>query len=684
LQATASSTTGPVVARSAAGAGAAETQTVAGGNSAFDLPQTTSQVIGIDASNPAAGGDLRAGSSLGVNSQAALQAVATASTTGGSTGFAGLTRGSNVVVNPGTGGTTLRQGDLVRSSTTDGAILADTNYWVKDILFGQVSSVGGALQLSYPTSGNRVTYNNNDIIALRLNDSGNPNGFDPSIIGGISRFGLQLGRQYFVVNANASAGTIQLSEISGGSAILAPSSLTSPVASGLADASRFQLSASPDPTAPALALSAGATGALTLDQISTATAFAGGRPSFLELSGNSDSGPRALVAGILGDGSGSASFTGNGSGDVVGDARALLRSSARSVESAATAGGALDAIGLGGVLVDTAGSGMVRGSATINADASASSTGTLSNRDYGLANLVLNATGIEAGNAAAPLSIGASGQLRAEALVEGNSQATITTGNSTALAAVAATGMLNSGNASTDLEIGADASLTATASLGRLGRGLLASAVSAGSGNAESAIGAVAIGLQGNSDGAGAYNSISVDGGLTQGVVTATAVLDLQATATTGSANTSLTRQDPSLAARTVGLLDLDLNAAAASQIESSATGRAQLSSRSVSGASGATADTETYGILGADAGGRNRLEAGGAISLRALADQQSVARAFSTGGTADAHLTSDVGAILNNVITADGPGNLIALAQAQLRSQSLSVAQTSTASATL
>jgi len=632
------STAGSARALSGAGGGAA----TATNASAATLPDTTSQVIALRQANQSAGADLN------LNASADLELTALARTVNGSRrlDFIQANGTTETFFAPNSG---LVQGNLVQLSGATpqtAGLISDTNYWVRDLAFG---SIGSGNTITMP---NGVTYTNGMTVVFRLNDAAAANLVDESVTPSVN--GITLGRTYFVTGATGN--TFQISETAGGTAVPLTSSNSLP--SGLIDGERFQLSSAADPFAPVVDLSAGATANISFNQIATASAFAGGRPSTINIASAAQLDPsleRAQVFGISGNQSAGHSISAGADATVIAAAAANLDSRAINVASPATAGAAANVTGIDGVMIAAAADGSVRATATADAQVAATTTGNSANSDFALANTLVDVVGIRSSGAADTATIAADGTITAAARIGSGTTASTVVGNSDALAILNATA-ISFANAGASTTIGGVGSISARSDLGSLAAQILVSATSAANGFARANLAADAIGIFGTANGS---DFPLLQPGAAGGDLTSTAVTSagISAFGVAGAAEAFLADGvDRTAPAMLIGIQDTALAfGAGTNTLTVTTTGVVNLNATSTAANASAGAVTSGIGLFGSNATTPVSIDFDQSGRIAIAASQRSFAQAVSVNGVSTANLVDQVVGIESQSILAAG-----------------------------
>ena len=516
-----------------------------------------------------------------------------------------------------------------------------------------------------------ITYSNGDAIRFRLNSTTVSNAT-------ASRYGLELGTTYYVINASPSGSDFQLSTAPGGSVIDLTAD-SSGLDDQLVDSDRFQLlepPALPGAAYTVATLTPVAGGGLSVILPSESTAFAGSRQAGITLAD-----PSALNLAQLNavDGSGLAAGSGlmsllsGASSTITAFADGVLNALSRNVGSDATASAGLLAEGIRDTAITAGSDGTVNTRATINAVAEASTTGDNALLDNSLANLNVSATGLSASAADQDITIGGVGDVQSTASLSGRSTASTVLGDSDALAALQATGLeaLSNGFTAT---IGQQGDISAAASIGSLAAPLLISALSSAEGDATAQAAAAAVGILGSFTGP-AFSSLQA--GTSQGDISGTASADLvlSAIATNGIASVTLADVPGTGRASITGIENMALIAGAGlSSVDATAVGRANLSARSVELDASSAGSTSSTGVFSSTVAALPISFADDG-RIAAIAQQSSFAQSVTVNGNASTSLNNTSLGIGNATITIAGDGNLNARAISQLDSRSQSVA---------
>ncbi|MBD2547989.1 hypothetical protein H6G65_00010 [Microcystis elabens FACHB-917] len=675
LSGSASSTAGSAEARSGAGAGAGVS--TAGVSNVLPTASSFSVVTGL------ADGTQTAGTDLAVQARGATTLNATASTVSGAGTLGSLwtsasgdilaTFDLNLDTTTNTpsfvGPQVLAAGQLVQLDAASAAatgLVADTDYAVKLLGFGAVDASDAGATANSITMPTGITYALNDAVRFRLNSTTAPNSGD-------SRYGLALGTTYYVVNPTAT--TFQLSATPGGPVIdLTPDSLGP--ADQLVDADRFQLltlPSAPGGTYAVAPLTASASG-VSLTLPSVANAFAGSREADRTLN-SSDNLNLAQVSGISGNG-GLRGLIAGAQNAITAMASGVLNAMARNTNGDATASAGLVAEGLSDTAISAGSAGTVNAEASITAVADAATTGDNALVDNALADLTITARGLSASNAANDISIGGAGDVQSTASLSGRSTASTALGDSDALAALKATGLeaLSNGFTAT---IGQQGAIRAAASIGSLAAPLIISALSSAEGDATAQAAAAGIGILGTYDANAPAGFSSLQAGTSQGDISGTASADLQlrATATAGAASVMLADVPGTGRASITGIENMALTAGAGrSAVEASAIGNAGLEAQSVELDATSQGRTAATGLF-SSAGDAAPVSLGDNGRIAAIAQQTSFAQSISVNGNASSSLNNTSLGIGNATITISGDGSLDARALSQLDSRSQSVA---------
>jgi hypothetical protein len=493
-----------------------------------------------------------------------------------------------------------------------------------------------------------------------------------------SRYGLELGTTYYVINSTGS--TFQLSSAPTGAVVLDLTADTSGLVDQLVDSDRFQLLAPP-------ALPGGPYSVATLRPTNTTSgapvvlasvvlpseskAFAGSREADRTL--NDSVGLNlAQVTGISSTSGLRRLFSGAESA-ITAVASGILNAVARNTDSDATASAGLVADGLNDTTITAGSAGTVKADATINGVADALTIGNNALVDNALADLTITARGLSASNTANDITIGGVGDVDAMATLAGSSTASIVKGDSDALAALKATGLesLSSGFTAT---IGQQGDFSASAAIGSAAAPVLVDAVSAASGDATAQAASITIGIL------GAYTPSgfsSIQAGAAQGDISASASMNLnvRASAVDGAANVTLSGVGGAGTADIFGIKDMALTAGSDfSQISASAIGQANLFAQNVELDATSTGSTTVKGLFSSapDALPVSFADNG---RIAAIAQQSSFSQTISVNGSASSSLSNDSLGIGNASITIAGTGTMDIRAVSQLESRAQSVA---------
>ena len=670
LIADATSTSGRADSRSGSGAGAGSS-TGGIGNAVPDA-STYGLVSAVTDSSQSAGADL----SLQANATSEL--TASSKTVGGSTTLSSLWSLNNVLSTFDPAATTpsligpqyLVDGQEVQldaANRTSLGLLADTDYVVRLLATTGVNDATNTLTM--PTG---ITYSNGDAIRFRLNSTTVSNAT-------ASRYGLELGTTYYVINASGS--DFQLSTAPGGSLIDLTAD-SSGLDDQLVDSDRFQLlepPALPGAAYTVATLTPVAGGGLSVILPSESTAFAGSRQAGITLAD-----PSALNLAQLNavDGSGLAAGSGlmsllsGAASTITAFADGVLNALSRNVGSDATASAGLLAEGIRDTAITAGSDGTVNTRATINAVAEASTTGDNALLDNSLANLNVSATGLSSTAANQDITIGGAGDVQSTASLSGRSTASTVLGDSDALAALQATGLeaLSNGFTAT---IGQQGDISAAASIGSLAAPLLISALSSAEGDATAQAAAAAVGILGSYDATVPAGFSSLQAGTSQGDISGTASADLalSAIATNGIASVTLADVPGTGRASITGIENMALTAGAGlSSVDATAVGRANLSARSVELDASSAGSTSSTGVFSSTVAALPISFADDG-RIAAIAQQSSFAQSVTVNGNASTSLNNTSLGIGNATITIAGDGNLNARAISQLDSRSQSVA---------
>jgi hypothetical protein len=224
--------------------------------------------------------------------------------------------------------------------------------------------------------------------------------------------------------------------------------------------------------------------------------------------------------------------------------------------------------------------------------------------------------------------------------------------------------------------------VNATASIGSSLAPLLASAVSAGAGNATSQMGLEASGILGSASTPADFSLIEFGGG-PLGTVAATAqgLVDLRATATDGASSTILGGTSGAGPATLTGIRDTALTIGAdLARITATALGLANLKSLSVAGDATASGATTSLGILSDLPGVQVGINLADQGQIAALASQKAVASATSVSGQASSSLSTSSVALQSVLLNLGGSGQLRAEAVTDLLKRSESVSGSASA----
>jgi len=674
LSGSASSTSGSAEARSGAGAGAGVT--TAGVTNVLPTSSSYAVVTAL------ADGSQIAGADLAVQARGATTLNATASTVSGHETLGSLWTSAsgdilasfdlNLNTTTSTpsfvGPQSLAAGQLVQldaSSATATGLSANTDYAVKLLGFGAVNDAADTLTM--PTG---ITYAVNDAVRFRLNSTTAPNSSE-------SRYGLALGTTYYVKSVSGSSFTLSASP---GGPVIDLSAVNLGTADQLVDADRFQLLTpplTPSGTYTVATLTPAASG-VSLSLPAVANAFAGSREADRTLN-PSDSLNLAQVSGISGNG-GLRSLISGAQSAITAVANGLLNAVARNTGNDATASAGLVAEGLSDTAITAGSTGTVKAEASITGVADAATTGTDALIDHSLADLTITARGLTASDAANDISIGGVGDVQATASLAGRSSSSTVTGNSDALANLQADALIL--DVANTISIGEQGSVNATASIGSALSPLLASALSAGVGDATSQMGLEISGILGSAPSRGSFALITFGGG-TLGTVGATGqgLVDLRATATDGASSTILGSTGGGGIATITGIRNTDISLGAdLAQINATATGLAKLSSLAVAGDATANGATTSLGILSDVSGVQVSINVADQGQIAVLANQKSVASAMSVSGQASSSLSNSSVALQSVLINLGGTGLLRAEAVTDLLNRSETVSGSASA----
>ena len=515
---------------------------------------------------------------------------------------------------------------------------------MRDLAFGAIGS-GNSI-----TMPNGVNYTDGMTVVFRLNDGAAANLVDESVT--LSVNGITLGRTYYVTGASGT--TFQIAETPGGAAV--PLTSSNGLSSGLIDGERFQLSASADPLAPVVDLAAGSTANLSFNQIATASAFAGGRPSTTNIASAAlldPSGERVQVLGISGNHSAGHRISAGADASVIAAATANLDSRALNVASPATAGSAATVTGIDGVIIAAAADGVVRATAAVDGLVSAATTGSSTNSDFALANTLTDVIGIRSRGPADTATIAADGSIAATARIGSATTASTVVGNSDALAILNATA-ISLANADASSTIGGVGSISARADLGSLLAPILVQATSAANGIARANLAGDAIGIAGSLNGS---DTPLLQPGAAGGDLAASALTNARVSAlgVAGAAEAFLADgADRSAPARLIGIQDTALSfGAGTNTLTIDTTGIANLSATSTAANASAGAITSSIGLFGSNAASPVSIsfDQSGLIAL--AANQRSVAQALSVSGASTATLSDQLVGIQSQAIRA-------------------------------
>jgi len=603
-----------------------------------------------------------AGRDLGIDAGTSVDLDARATTIGGSRLFEEVSAEDNggsgsylLIDNHGLG-----EGDRLQVSVagTSGLSL-DTDYVARLVGFGTVDFTNDTIAWGDRDGDGTadVVLANDQTIRFGLNSNG-------VIEASASRYGIDMGRLYYVVNA--AANTFQLATTQGGAAI----NLTEDIVGlddTLIDLDRIQLSASSELTAPVIALtdSAAPATALTVSRPSEAVAMAGSRKDDTTLADTSAALDTAMDWAVRGVSGGATTLQAGADANVNASTAGAVNASATNTDGDATAAAALESQAIDTITITAGAAGVVSGQARIDGTAEARTVGDSATLDDALANLNLVARGLRGSEANDDISIGDSGSITAGAVLEGRSVAAAVTAQSDALADLEATG-LRLDNADITLTIGDTGSIAGSASIGAASP-LLVSANSAAAGLASVQAASESGGILGTVTG-GTFSTLQA--GPSQGDISgsATSALDLRAIGTAGAASVDLgSTSGGATASFTTGIRDVDLfGGSAGSAVSGEARGSANLLAQSVGGDATITADTEAQGIFSASA---NSLEINLGGQVAAIAQQIDVAQALSIAGNATAALTSSSLGLGSADVTLNGNGSFSAEAINRLQS---------------
>jgi Ca2+-binding RTX toxin-like protein len=512
-----------------------------------------------------------------------------------------------------------------------------------------------------------ITLKNGDVIRFKLNSGSVANSND-------TRYGLELGTSYYVVNAGASS--FQLATAPSGT----PLSLSADSIGAkeqLIDADRFQLlvpAAGPG-LAPTLAPITAAGSGLSFVLPATATALAGGRQAFTSLNGfeNPD------LASVIGlDGSGGTSFglISGAQSSITALADGLVQSMASGVADDATASAGLQVTGVQDMAIVAGDQARLQATANALGLAEASSTGDVAGFDNSLSSLTISASGLSADAASQSITVGGDADLAASAAVDGRSTATIVTGDADALGVLSAIG-LQANDSAFDLSVGADADLRASARIGSSAAPLEISAIAAAVGDATAQASFTSVGVLGVLDSLN-YPGMVIggDGSL---AATAAADINLQALATAGQASASLTDLSGTGASTSTGLAYFTTQIGDQANINSTARLQADLEAATVTGDANSGASTKVTGILG-DSSTPLLFSAGGSASIASLAQNSLLSRSLSVAGIASSDISSTTTGQVGMTITIGDDTFRSITAKSNILSQAVSVGNTSSA----
>jgi hypothetical protein len=660
LSSTATSTDGSAQARSGAGAGAGVNLAVAG------LPPDaiSAQAGSYGASSGLVNASQQAGGALAITASASSEQQAVASTAGGSRSLPPASSSSvGYLLVP---NNQLADGDPIRISADGGSGLSTSTAYRAGTLGFTVDPIADTI-----TSSSGIAYSPGDPIRFRLNsstalnDGNNPTG----------RSGLSFGTTYYVLGTGTS---FQVSASVGGPPVpLTADSIGS--ADTLLDADRIRvLEPLGSGQAYGQATITNNISPITLVQPSAAVALAGGRDgdTMLSFANSSNS---ATVSGLDGQADQNGSLRSLSAGE-----QATISALASGVVTAVATNTAGEALATGSQVADglkdlaiTAGSdGTITASSKLTGNAEAASVGLPSQSAAALANLTISARGLTASDAANDISIGGVGDVDATASLAGRSTASTVLGDSDALAALKATGLeaLSNGFTAT---IGQQGDISATATIGSLAAPLIISALSSAEGDATAQAAAAGIGILGTYDATAPAGLSSLQAGTRQGDISGTASADLQlsATATNGAASVTLADVSGSGRASITGIENMALTAGAGlSGVDATAAGRANLTSQSVVSDASSQGNTSATGLFSSSV---DALPVSFADNGRiaAIAQQSSFAQSISVNGNAGSTLNNTSLGIGNATITISGDGSLEARALSQLDSRSQTVA---------
>ncbi|MEB3332516.1 MAG: hypothetical protein VKI83_08500 [Synechococcaceae cyanobacterium] len=677
VDARATSTSGSAESRSAAGAGAGSSTSPAstGANLGHVVPR--SDTYGV--ASGLVDGSQRAGDALTLNASANLNLSASSSTTGGTTTLGSLwSNASNTLstFNPAAstpsliGPQLLAEGQRVQVDAANATALglsADQDYVVR--LIGSKAVNTSTDRITVPAD---ISYANGDAIRFRLNS-------DIALNSNPTRYGLELGTTYYVVGytANAAGNNFQLATAPGGPAIDLTADLSG-AADQLVDSDRFQLLL--PPTAPGLPytvapLTANQSGR-TLLLPAESNAFAGSRQASITPSANGSldlAEVNGIDGGVLAAGGGVLSLLSGGSSSVNALAGGVVNALARNVDGDATASGGLVATGLEQASVLAGSEGTVTARAAINAVADAATTGDSDALDGSLSSLNLTARGLNAVKADQDISLGADGQVTAEASVAARSSASVVKGDADAMA-VLDVGGLRAAETGVQVTIADVGDLSASARLGSAAAPVLISALSSGVGEASARGASQVEGILGTPTGA---SFSAIQAGAAQGDIRSQASADirLQATATDGSATASLADVSGAGPAVVSGIRDMALSAGAgSSRIDASAAGQYAVAAQSVSDDASAMANTSAAGIL-SDTTTALPVSFSQNGAIASLANDVTISRAISVAGDAGSDLRSASLGLGNVALTIGGNGEVDVSATSAASSLSQSVA---------
>ena len=678
LSTTATSTDGSAQARSGAGAGA-------GIDLAVDLvPDATSAQGGsYGASKGLVNASQEAGGNLAITANASSEQRAVATTVGGSrTLDAASASSAGYLLIPNNG---LADGDPIRLSAAGGTGLSTSTTY-------RAGSLGFSVELD-PTTGiltnklksnSGISYSAGDVIHFRLNSNTAQNdGNDPS-----GRSGITFGTTYYVLGGGTS---FEVATSAAGSPVTLTAD-TVGTSDTLLDADRIRvlepMGSGQAYRQASITTSTGTTTTpITLLQPSAAIALAGGRDADTVLS-LADASNSAVVSGIDGqaDQAGTTlagtirSLIAGDDASISGLANGVVTAAATNTSGEAFAVGSQVAQGLTDMAITAGSDGTITARGTLSGTVDATTVGMPAQSADALANLNLSATGVAQNLAAETIQFGGNGDVQATASLAGRSTASTVTGNSDALATLQADALQL--DAANTIRIGDQGNVNATASIGSSLAPLLASAVSAGAGNATSQMGLEASGILGSEPTPGNFSLIEFGGG-SLGTVGATAqgLVDLRAVATEGTSSTILGGTSGGGPASITGIRDTALTIGAdLARVSATATGLANLSALSVSGDATASGATTSLGILSDLPGVRVGINLADQGQIAALASQKSVASATSVSGQASSSLSNSSVALQSVLLNLGGTGQLRAEAVTDLLNRSESVSGSASA----